>query len=204
MVTRRFGQEHGFTLPELMLAVAIGLIVMGMAMGGVSGMIKSSRADGGLSIAASGLRAAREAAISSRRNVRVTFTTNQIINTRVEYCAAPCTPPLPNLTTVRTTTLEGRVVFRPPTGISSDPDGFGNTATDGINLGGGTCTTASTAACPMFTTDGSFINSSGDVQNGTIFLGVPSDIITTRAISIFGPTGAMRLWKWDGRAWVEV
>lgn len=193
MVTRRLGQERGFTMVELMLAVAIGLIVMGMAMGGVPGMIKTSRADGGLATLASGLRAAREMAISSRRNVRITFGTNSIINTRVEYCASPCTPAT---TVVRTTTLEGRVIFRPPTGITADPDGFGNSATDGINLG--------TLVPAMFTTDGSFVNSNGDVLNGTIFIGVPNDIITTRAISIFGPTGAMRLWKWDGRAWVEV
>jgi type II secretory pathway pseudopilin PulG len=203
MVKRRLAQEHGFTMTELMLAVAIGMIVMGMAMGGVTGMIKNTRADGGLSLAASGLRAAREMAISSRRNVRVIFTTNTIINTRVEYCS-PCTPPLPNLTTVRTTTLEGRVIFREPLGITPDTDdAFGKAATSGINLGAGTCTSASSAACPMFTTDGSFVNSNGDVLNGTIFLGVLNEVITTRAISIFGPTGAMRLWKWDGRAWVE-
>jgi len=194
MVTRRIGQEHGFTMTELMLAIAIGLIVMGMAMGGVPGMLKQSRADGGLALAASGLRAAREMAISSRRNVQITFTSNTIINTRIEYCATPCTPAT---TVVRTTTLEGRVVFRAPTNITPDTgDAFGKTATDGINLG--------SLVPAMFTTDGSFVNSNGDVLNGTIFLGVPNEVITTRAISIFGPTGAMRLWKWDGRAWVEV
>lgn len=200
MVKKQIGQERGFTMVELMLAVTIGLIVMGMAMGGVSGMIKSSRADGGLATAASGLRAAREMAISSRRNVRVTFGANTIINTRVEYCTptATCTP---TTTVVRTTTLEGRVVFRPPTGITPDTDdAFGKTATDGINLG--------SLVPVMFTTDGSFVNSNGDVLNGTIFLGIATgatnDILSTRAISIFGPTGAMRLWKWDGRAWVEV
>jgi prepilin-type N-terminal cleavage/methylation domain-containing protein len=193
MVTRRFGQDRGFTMVELIMAIAIGLIVMGMAMGGVPGMLRQSRADGGLALAASGLRAAREMAISSRRNVRVTFGSNTIINTRVEYCATPCTPAT---TVVRTTTLEGRVVFRAPTGITPDTDdAFGKTATDGINLG--------SLVPAMFTTDGSFVNSNGDVLNGTIFLGVPNEVITTRAISIFGPTGAMRLWKWDGRAWVE-
>jgi hypothetical protein len=132
-------------------------------------------------------------AISSRRNVRVTFGTNTIINTRVEYCASPCTPAT---TVVRTTTLEGRVEFREPLGITPDTDdGFGKASTTGINLG--------TLVPAMFTTDGSFVNSNGDVVNGTIFLGVPNEVITTRAISIFGPTGAMRLWKWDGRAWVE-
>jgi prepilin-type N-terminal cleavage/methylation domain-containing protein len=193
MVKRRIEQEHGFTLTELMLAIAIGLICMGMAMGGVQGMIKTSRADGGLSIAASGLRAAREMAISARRNVRITFGTNTIINTRVEYCLSPCTPAT---TVVRTTTLEGRVIFRSPSPIATDTDdAFGNAATDGINL--------TTLVPAMFTPDGSFVNSNGDVLNGTIFIGVPNETITVRAISIFGATGAMRLWKWDGRAWVE-
>jgi hypothetical protein len=56
---------------------------------------------------------------------------------------------------------------------------------------------------PTFTTDGSLINSTGDVINGTLFIGVQGDPLSARAVTIFGPTGAMRLWKWDGRAWVE-
>lgn len=194
MVKSRIAQEHGFTMTELMLAIAIGLIVMGMAMGGVPGMIKQSRADGGLSLAAAGLRSAREMAISSRRNVRITFGSNTIINTRVEYCSpTPCTP---TTTVVRTTTLEGRTIFRSPSPVGTDTDdAFGNAATDGINLG--------SLLPAMFTTDGSFVNSNGDVLNGTIFIGVPNDTLSIRAISIFGPTGAMRLWKWNGRAWVE-
>ena len=48
MSKRVFRQESGFTMVELMLAVAIGLIVMGMAMGGVQGLTKNVRADGGL------------------------------------------------------------------------------------------------------------------------------------------------------------
>jgi len=55
----------------------------------------------------------------------------------------------------------------------------------------------------MFTTDGSFINSNGDVLNGTIFIAIPADSISARAITIFGPTGAFHLWRWNGRAWVE-
>jgi prepilin-type N-terminal cleavage/methylation domain-containing protein len=212
MVKRRIAQEHGFTLTELMLAITIGLIVVGMAMGGVSGMIKTARADGGLATLASGLRAAREAAIGNRRNVELSFGTNTITLTRQEYCPAVCTvataSTYPGCTTggspatcvakttaLRTVTLEGRVEFRkPPSAITVDtPDTFGFTAANGINL----------ATTGTFTTDGSFLNSSGDTMNGSIFIGVPNDTLSTRAVSIFGPTGAMRLWKWDGRAWVE-
>jgi Tfp pilus assembly protein FimT len=210
MVKRRIEQEHGFTMTELMLAIAIGMIVVGMAMGGVPAMIKTARADGGLATLASGLRAGREAAIGNRRNVQLSFGTNTITLTRQEYCPATCTlataATFPGCTTsgstcvakttaLRTVTLEGRVEFRqPPSAITVDtPDTFGFTAANGINL----------ATAGMFTTDGSFLNTSGDTMNGTIFVGVPNDTLSTRAVSIFGPTGAMRLWKWDGRTWVE-
>jgi prepilin-type N-terminal cleavage/methylation domain-containing protein len=190
MFSRLSGQQRGYTMVELMLAIAIGLMVVGMAMGGVPGMLKTSRADGGLATAASGLRAARELAVSSRRNVRLTFGTNTIMNTRVEYCLAPCTPAT---TLVRTTTLEGRAEFRLMSGVPDTPDAFGMAS----------ATAFGTLIPPMFTTDGSFINSNGDVLNGTLFIGVPGDPLSARAVTIFGATGAMRLWKWNGRAWVE-
>src|ERR1700736_3840248 len=91
MVTPPLGHQRGFTIIELMLAIAIGVIVVAMAMGGAPGLLKTSRADGGLTAAAAGLRAARELSVSSRRNVQVTFGTNTIANTRGEYCASPCT-----------------------------------------------------------------------------------------------------------------
>ena len=192
MRKRAIGHERGFTITELMLAVAIGVIVVGMALGGVTGLIKNTRADGGLATAAAGLRAARELSVSTRRNVQITFGTNTIMNTRVEYCTpvATCTP---TTTLVRTTTLEGRVQFQLETGVPDTPDGFGMA----------TATAFGALTPPMFTTDGSFINSNGDVVNGTLFMGVVNEPLTARAITIFGPTGAMRLWKWNGRAWVE-
>ena len=71
-----FEMTAGFTLVELMLAIAIGLLVVGMAVGGVPGMIKTAKADGGLDIVVGGLRAARELSTSDRRNVQLSFGTN--------------------------------------------------------------------------------------------------------------------------------
>jgi prepilin-type N-terminal cleavage/methylation domain-containing protein len=205
MGKRILRQEHGFTMVELMMAIAIGMIVMAMAMGGVQGMTKTARADGGLATAASGLRGAREAAVGNRRNVQLTFGTNTITLTRVEYCPVTCTVATAstfpgcsatctaNMTTLRTVTLEGRAEFRLTTGLGDTPDGFGMAS----------ATAFGALVPPMFTTDGSFINSNGDVLNGTLFIGVPQDTLSARAVTIFGATGAMRLWKWNGRAWVE-
>ena len=55
-----------------------------------------------------------------------------------------------------------------------------------------------------FTSDGSLIDSSGDVLNGTLLLGVPNDKhASARAVTIFGATGLIRSWKWNGTAWVN-
>ena len=174
-----------------MLALTIGMIVVGMAMGGVPGMIKTSKADGALWAAASGLRAARELSISNRRNVQLTFGTNTIMNTRVEFCSG--TGCVPATTLISTFRLEGRAEFILTTGVPDTPDAFGMAS----------ATAFGSLTPPMFTTDGSFINSNGDVLNGTLFIGVPGDFLAARAITIFGVTGAMHLWRWNGRAWVE-
>ena len=39
---------------------------------------------------------------------------------------------------------------------------------------------------------------SGDVLNGTLFISVPGDNNSARAITIFGTTALLRAWRWDG------
>jgi len=189
MRARHFTDERGFTLIEMMLVVAIGLIVVGIAIPNVQGMIKSSRADGGLTQLATAIRNARELSVAARRNVQVTFGTNTIMATKIDVGGATVL--------LRTTTLEGRNKFQPPpANVTTDtPDAFGKADSSGINLG--------TKVPAMFTTDGSLINQDGDVINGSIFIGIPGDPLSIRAVTIFGPTGAMRLWKWDGTKWIE-
>jgi hypothetical protein len=77
--------------------------------------------------------------------------------------------------------------------LPDTPDGFGKA----------TATAFGALTPPMFTTDGSLINSNGDVINGTVFIGVTGDPLSARAVTIFGATGAIRMWKWNGSAWVE-
>jgi hypothetical protein len=55
----------------------------------------------------------------------------------------------------------------------------------------------------MFTTDGSLIDSNGDVLNAAIFIAIPNESLSARAVTIFGATGALHMWRWNGRAWVE-
>jgi hypothetical protein len=55
----------------------------------------------------------------------------------------------------------------------------------------------------MFTSEGTLIDSNGDPINGTVFMSVPGTANSSRAITIFGITGLMRAWRWNGSAWVE-
>jgi hypothetical protein len=73
------------------------------------------------------------------------------------------------------------------------PDGFGNGSA--ISFGG--------TAPIMFTSDGSLVDSAGDVVNGTIFLGEPNQKATARAVTVFGVSGLIRSWKWRGDKWMQ-
>ena len=55
----------------------------------------------------------------------------------------------------------------------------------------------------MFTSEGTFVDQQGDPLNGTLFLSVPGDPSSARAITMFGPTALIRAWRWNGQEWVE-
>jgi hypothetical protein len=78
-------------------------------------------------------------------------------------------------------------------GMPDTPDAFGASAAQSF-----------TGTAPvMFTSDGSLVDSNGDVSNGTIFFGIPGQPMTARAVTIFGVTGLTRIWKWRGSQWME-
>jgi hypothetical protein len=59
------------------------------------------------------------------------------------------------------------------------------------------------AAMMLFTSEGTFVDQSGDELNGTVFIAQPQQPQTAQAVTIFGPTATMRAWRFDGSRWVE-
>jgi hypothetical protein len=154
--------------------------------------LRQARADSGTIQVMETLRVARETAISQRRNVQVRFIgLNGLQTAREEIPAA-------NGTTVQLNViLEGRVEFRLEPGVPDTPDSFGGGSPPPAAIAFGPSVTR------MFTSEGTLIDSNGDPINGTVFLftqGVPN---SARAITVFGITGLMRAWRWNGSAWVE-
>ncbi|MEO8077244.1 MAG: type II secretion system protein, partial [Acidobacteriota bacterium] len=190
--SRLFGDERGFTLIEMMLVVGIMGALAAMAMVIGPSFAKQARADSGTVQILELLRTARETAIGQRRNIQLRFTgTNSMQTAREEIAVAPAPPAT---TVLRSLVLENRVEFTLVGGLGDTPDGFG-----GLPL---TATAFGPSPTRTFTSEGTLVDANGDVLNGTIFMSIPNVPNSARAVTIFGTTGLMRTWRWNGAAWV--
>ena len=142
------------------------------------------------------LRSARERAISQRRNVELRFIGLDARSDGSQDIGAGGVSYRNDH--LRTVELENNMEFRVLSGVPNTPDGFSltNATLDGAVAFGSSPTR-------MFTSEGTFVNQQGDFLNGTLFLAIPSDANSARAITIFGPTALIRAWRWNGREWVE-
>jgi prepilin-type N-terminal cleavage/methylation domain-containing protein len=185
---KRHQAESGFSLIEIMIVIMLIAIVSGMAVPVAADFLQSRKADSSVVATEAAVTAARDRAIAERRNIQFTFVPpNKIRLSRVEV-------PTGALTQVSEFTLDNGQQLLKFAGIPDTPDGFAGAG--GFASFGGTPPV-------MFTSDGSLIDSAGDVVNGSIFVGMPDQKDTARAVTIFGVTGLTRTWKWRGSKWME-
>ena len=190
MNTRLRSNVDGFTMVEMLTVLAIAGVLMAAAIMVMPGVLSQGRSDGGTAQALNALRLARDSAIDQRRNIEVHFLGKNHIQTVRDEIGL-------NFVAAGTTTLSDVYLesqqFTQFTGLGDTPDHFG--ASGPIAFG--------TTPTYMFTSEGTFIDAMGDVLNGTIFLGTPGQTPTARAITIFGPTALLHVWKWSGSTWVD-
>ena len=183
--------ERGFSLLELTVVVGILGVLATITIMVSPAFMQHAKAESGIAQAVDVLRIARETAISQRRNVMIEFVGLTAIRTVRQDIGVDGV--LTGTTTLSTVELENNVRFRLEPGLPDTPDGFGNSSA--VNFG--------PSPQRMFTSEGTLVNQTGDVINGTVYLARAGDIGSARAISIFGPTALLRVWRWDGRQWVE-
>jgi Tfp pilus assembly protein FimT len=174
----------------MLVTLAIIGTVAAVAAVAVPNLLSQSRADGAIAQALNTLRVARDRAIGERRNIELRFITpNHIQIVREEIVQSG-----PAVTTVVADTyLEGGQKFMLFTGQGDTPDLFGVSSNP-----------AAFSSVPvMFTSEGTLVDSIGDLTNGTLFLGKPGEPDSARAISIFGTTALLRTWRWSKSQWVE-
>lgn len=184
--------ERGFSLLELMVVVGILGTLAAISIMVSPAFMKHAKAESGIAQAVDALRVARETAISQRRNVAIEFLGLNAIRTVRQDIGV--NGALTGTTVLATVELENNMRFGREGGVSDTPDFVTN---------GSAIYFTSYSPEQMFTSEGTLVNQQGDVINGTVFLAVPGDPMSARAISIFGPTALVRVWRWDGRQWVE-
>ena len=196
--------EAGFTLAELMIIVGITSVVMGMAIVVMPGMVKQVKADAATEGIVNTLRLARDRAISERRNMDLVFTHPnrlKVVREEIIYNSVTGTwsssPTGTSNPTLIDTTLENSQRFS-YLGTGDTGDTFGLTNKP-LAFG----TLVASVPTIMFTSEGTLVDVNGDAANGTVFLATGVDPLTARAVTIFGATGLVKVWKWDGMRWVE-
>jgi Tfp pilus assembly protein FimT len=190
-VPLRFADD-GFSLLELIIIVAIAGVMMVAATLVMPGLVSQSRADSAAAVVLNTLRLARDRAIGERRNMEIVFVPpKQIQVVRQEVGGGS------NLT-VMDVSLEGEQKFLRFSPMGDTPDLFGLTNSP-VAFG----TTQGSLPTIMFTSEGSLVDGSGDTINGTLFFAMAGDATSARAVTIFGATGLLRSWRWDGKQWAD-
>jgi prepilin-type N-terminal cleavage/methylation domain-containing protein len=180
-------RDSGYSLPEVMITLCLVAVVAGMAVPISGAFLHQRKADSGVVAAMTAVTATRNRAVAERRNIQITFVDpDRIRISRVEVPGGVLTP-------IQEFALENGMHFVKYDGVPDTPDAFGaDSATD-----------FSGTLPIMFTSDGSLVDANGDVVNGSIFVGLPGQPDSARAVTIFGATGLTRAWKWRGTRWME-
>jgi prepilin-type N-terminal cleavage/methylation domain-containing protein len=190
--------ERGFSMVEMTVAVAIVLVLIGVALVNIVPSLKSSASNAGMELVLGELRRAHERAIDERRIYRVTFVPPQTIQVDVGQVGnvgttitgsapvfAQAQPPLTLPTSVQFVVVPGI-----PATAATTPDGFGTGANaidfDIANGGGGTQI--------FFQPDGRSLDAANRLNDGVLYLAQPNNLPSSRAVSVFGSTGRVKGW----------
>ena len=171
-----------------MIAVVIILIISGMAIIRMQPAVQQSRANAAMSQIVTSFRTAREYSVAYRRFVQITFpsypaTKNQIQITVLNHLTSGAG----NDVILTTITFPSTVNYQVFAGFPDTPDAFGNaTPVYFEGLDGGP------VAGMMFQPDGTFVDTTGNPVNGTVFLGVNTFNVSARAITVLGSTGRVK------------
>lgn len=161
-----------------------------MALAVLPGSARSARADSEVHRVVATLRAARDLAVTQRRNIELQFpsaTELRLVRQDVAEGAVA------GSTEVGGARLESGFEFRLFPGVPDTPDGFGADAPQAF--GGATAV--------QFTSEGTLVDQTGDPVNGSIFIGRAGDSTTAGAVTVLGVTGLVAGYRWNGRAWTR-
>jgi len=191
-------KQAGFSLLEMVIAVAIVLVATAAAIVNIVPSMKTSRSNSGMELVLGELRRAHERAIDERRIYRVTFVAPQtmllevgqvaVVGSTITGTAPAFVQAQPPLTLPVGTQFV--VVPGIPTSVTATPDGFG-TGVNAIDFdqaigGGGTQI--------YFQPDGRALDAANRLNDGVVYLAEPNNLFSSRAVTLYGSTGRVKSW----------
>jgi type II secretory pathway pseudopilin PulG len=190
--------ESGFTLVEAVVVIGIMMVLMGIAIVSSFGTIQSYQVNSAQDVVVSQLRVARQLAIDQRRTVQVWIDTAPETDGayHVAYQIQPALvnggeQPGPKVSVPISTAVS--FVLEP--GVPDTPMKFGNSAP--VYIGNPPVSGGPTIM--QFNATGTFTDNTGtNLLYGTVFLGVPNQPNTARAVTIMGGTGRVRAYTYLG------
>src|SRR5579872_5250255 len=191
-------KQRGFSLLELMIAISISLILAAVADISLQPVIRQQHVDHAYNTTLMTLRRAHDQAAADMRIYLVTFSPAVPgVNGGTITVAQDIT----GLPVIFTETLPPDVTFHVEPGIPNSPtvapttpDGFGSGANAfdfGQATGGGSNTI-------YFYPDGTAQDAGpngGNINNGVVYMGIPGQLPTCRAVSLWGYTSRVRGWQ---------
>ncbi|MGA9643318.1 MAG: prepilin-type N-terminal cleavage/methylation domain-containing protein [Terriglobales bacterium] len=197
----RWHRARGFSLLEMVMVIAITIIVACFAVLSMVPVMNAQHAINAYNTTISALRQGRDNAISQRTSYSVTFSSSTVPNTVVVAPTLTFSGDLPTATYQ----LPTDVTYQIQTAYASTtpPDGYGSgvVAIDFGYPSPGTGTGGQTVV--YFCPDGSAQNSTSagncsgmnNWSGGVIYLSRGTDLLSSRAVSIWGGTGRIHGWR---------
>jgi len=193
-------RNRGASLLEVVITMMVIMVITAIAIVQLKPSLRNARTDTAMRQVVDQLRQAREYAISNRRYVQITF---PIVAGQYEVQMTQLNTLTPGGGAVNpvlsTVALEAPLQFTVFPAKGDTPDAYGNSASivfGGINGGPPTGM--------YFQSDGELVNGATFLPiNGTVFIGVPGDTSTARAVTIMGTTGRVRGWNGAGTVWKQ-
>jgi prepilin-type N-terminal cleavage/methylation domain-containing protein len=183
--TRRPQDARGFSLLELLVAMALGATLLGVTIMATRSGLTGMRANSSVDVLKVKMHVARELAMTRQREITLTFTSNRVLEFR-QVNPGEATQPL-----VETVALEGDMEFYKF--ASGAPAPVAWCTEDSSNLNGKTGL--------RFNTEGVLVDAARNQVNGCLWLANSKNQSTGRVIRAFGSTGRLAVFHWQGTVW---
>ena len=190
---KRRRKEAGFSLIEALVVIAIILILAGAAIVQIGPSLQRSKAETALETTLGQLRLAHQTAIDQRKILMVTFTAPRTIS--IAQVTIDATTGLQTTVPISSIDLPSETQFTVVSGVPTQngktPDGLGtasNAIDFGLDYGGGQTTV-------YFQRDGRATDSAGRLNDGVVYISIPGDLNSSRAVTVLGATGRVKGWQ---------